>query len=134
MDRAQLLRAFCDHFQEFVDDILRVFPEDAELRTVANALGGIRKMNPRLLPSVFYEKFALPYQDQIEKGDPAFFIDKNWSGDISDSPDHALSKDVILSKIERMRESVRRMHAADQAKSVQYLKNLLQLSRLYHEK
>ena len=134
MDRPQLLRAFCDHFQEFVDDILRVFPDDAELRTVANALAGIRKVNPRLLPSVFYEKFAVPYQDQIEQGDTAFFIDKNWSSDVVDSPDHALSKDVILGKIERMRDSVRRMRETDQEKSVQYLKNLLQLSKLYHEK
>ena len=133
MDRAQLLRAFCDHFEEFVADILRVFPGDSELRTVGNALGAIRKMNPRLLQIVFYEKFALPYRAQIEAGDTDFFVDKNWSNDISDSPDHALSKEVVLGKIERMRDSVRQMRSSDQQKAIKYLKNLLRLSELYHQ-
>ncbi len=134
MDRAQILRAFCDHFEEFVADILRVFPSDSELRTVANALAGMRRVNPRVIPTVFYEKFAVPYRSQIESGDASFFIDKNWSEDIADSPDHVLSKSVVLDKIERMRASVRRMDPSDQAKSIQYLKNLLRLSELYSEK
>ena len=134
MDRSQILRAFCDHFQEFIEDILRVFPGDAELRTVANSLAVMRRMNPRMIPTVFYEKLAVPYQKEIESGDPAFFIDKNWSGDVVDSPENALSRDVVLDKIERMRESVRNMADSDQKKSIQYLKNLAQLSRLYSEK
>lgn len=134
MDRSQILRAFCDHFQEFIDDVLRVFPRDSELRTVANSLAVMRRMNPRMITTVFYKKLAVPYQKEIESGDAAFFIDKNWSGDVADSPENALSRDVVLDKIERMRESVRNMSASDQQKSIQYIKNLAQLSRLYSEK
>jgi hypothetical protein len=94
----------------------------------------MRRMNPRMIPTVFYEKLAIPYQKEIESGDPSFFIEKNWSADVVDSPENAVSRDVVLDKIERMRESVRNMSVSDQQKSIQYLKNLAQLSRLYSEK
>ena len=134
MDRAQVLRAFNDHFQEFVDDVTRVFPDDAELRTVANSLAAIRKLNPRVVMTVFKARIVGPYRAQLEAGQVDFFVDKNWSGDIVESPEYGLSRATILDKIERMRMSVRSMTDRDQEKSVQYLLNLAKLTELYDEK
>jgi len=130
MDRAQILRAFNDHFREFVDDVLRVFPDDRELRTTATALAAARKANPRLILRVFQERVAGPYRKEIEAGDPAFFVDKNWSGDVSDSPGF-VARGAVLKKIDQMRESVRSMNSDDKRKSVTYIQNLLRIGDLY---
>ena len=82
MERAQLLRAFNEHFSEFVEDVLRVFPNDRELETVARALRALRSMNPRLILVVFRDRFSSPYRSQIESGDMGFFVDKDWKDDV----------------------------------------------------
>ena len=129
MDKAQVLRAFNDHFQEFIDDALRVFPGDKELRTVATTLHAIRKANPRLILSVFSKHIAGPYRDEIERGDAEFFVEKNWSGEVRDS--QVASKSVVLDKIERMRETVSKMDRADKDKSMGYVRNLARIADLY---
>tara|TARA_B100002051_G_C16439406_1_gene488178 strand:+ start:263 stop:658 length:396 start_codon:yes stop_codon:yes gene_type:complete len=129
MDKTQILRAFNDHFQEFMDDVLRVFPNDRELRTVANALGSMRKANPKLMHGVFLERIVRPYRSAIDKGDPNFFVDKNWTDDVSDN--QLASKGVVLNKIERMRGSVKRMRGEDQRKSMRYIQNLAKIAELY---
>tara|TARA_Y100000389_G_scaffold133312_1_gene130831 strand:+ start:967 stop:1371 length:405 start_codon:yes stop_codon:yes gene_type:complete len=134
MDRVQVLRAFNDHFQEFVDDVTRVFPDDTELRTVAKSLVAIRKLNPRVVMTVFKARVVGPYRAQLEAGHVDFFVDKNWSGDVVESPEYGLSRATILDKIERMRTSVRSMTDKDQEKAVQYLRNLAKLTELYDEK
>ena len=131
MDQSQILRAFCDHFQEFIDDVLRVFPRDTELRAVGKALGLMRKMNPRIIPTVFHKTIGKPYAAEIAAGDPTFFIEKNWADDVSDSKDGTVSKQGVLDKIERMRGSLRHMNPSDLAKSVQYIRNLARLAELY---
>ena len=129
MDKTQLLRAFNDHFQEFMEDVLRVFPEDRELRTVSKALGAVRKANPKMLLLVFKSRICIPYKAQIERGDPDFFVDKNWDADVSDN--HLASKSVVLDKIERMRASVKEMCGEDQKKSMGYIQNLAKIAELY---
>ena len=42
MDKTKLLIAFNNHFFEFIDDILRVFPNDYELKTAKSILLKLR--------------------------------------------------------------------------------------------
>ena len=130
MDRNQVLRAFNDHFYEFVEDVLRVFPGDRGLQATAAALGAARRANPRLVLRVFLERIGGPYRPEIEAGNPDFFVEKNWSGDVVDAPGFA-AKSVILGKIDAMRDSVRNMHGEDQRKAIMYIQNLLRLGDLY---
>ena len=53
MDNRQIMKAFNDHFVEFLDDIQRVFPDDADIATVKNSLIAMRKANPRLIMATF---------------------------------------------------------------------------------
>ena len=131
MERAQLLRAFNEHFSEFVEDVLRVFPNDRELETVARALRALRSMNPRLILVVFRDRFSSPYRSQIESGDMGFFVDKDWKDDVKDSPGVGLNKSKVVDKINRMRSSVRDMGEADQAKALGYVQNLVRLADMY---
>ena len=49
MDKSTILKAFNEHFVEFVDDISRVFPNNKDVNTTKNALLAIRKANPRMI-------------------------------------------------------------------------------------
>lgn len=127
MDSNTCLKAFNDHFMEFVDDVVRVFPDNRDVQTTKNALLAIRKANPRLILTCWKEYVWFPYAKQIESGDLAFFIDKDYSSDLKDMD----GNDAIMQKIDRLRGQVRSMNEEDQKKSMKYVQNLSKLANMY---
>ena len=77
------LTVFNNHFSEFIDDIHNVFPDDADVLTAKNALIAVRKANPKLLVNFWVSLVYTPYKQQIDAGDINFFIDKDYSKDLS---------------------------------------------------
>jgi hypothetical protein len=123
---SNLLTVFNDHFVEFLNDVHSVFPNDADVLTAKNALMAIRKANPKMLVKIWLQFVVIPYKTQIENGDIHFFIDKDYSQDVSGT-DNA---DKIMQSIDRLRNPVKMMNANDQAKTMKYLQNLSKLALL----
>jgi hypothetical protein len=121
-----LVSVFNNHFEEFVNDIQNVFPEDPDILTAKNALLTIRKANPKLLVKIWNSYVAVPYKDQIEKGDIQFFIEKDYSGDLARN-DNA---DKIKESINRLRNPVKMMSKDNQAKTMKYIQNLTKISQM----
>jgi hypothetical protein len=115
MDKSVILKAFNDHFVEFVEDVARVFPNNRDISVTKNALLAIRKANPKLIIM------------KIEDGDLSFFIEKDYTGDLKDMD----GNDAIMQKIDRLRGQVREMSNDDQRKSMEYVQNLTKLAKLY---
>ena len=124
---SQILSAFNDHFTEFVDDIKRVFPNDVDIATAANALAKLRKANPKIIIMAFKQFVSLPYKKEIESGEIDFFINKDYSQDIGGD-----SASLILSKIDLLRKPVSEMNQSEQEKVIKYLQNLTKLADLYN--
>ena len=127
MDSHALLRAFNDHFEEFLDDILRVFPEDPECIRASRALRAMRKANPKLILTGFGERVCEPYRNEIEGGSISFFIDKDY---VSDMRSTAIASPA-LAKIEALRAPIRAMDDKDKQAVIKYMQNLLRLVDLY---
>ena len=124
---SQILSAFNDHFTEFVDDIKRVFPDDVDIATAANALAKLRKANPKIICVAFKQNVSLPYKKEIEAGELDFFINKDYSKDVGGD-----SASLILSKIDLLRKPVSEMNSNDQKKVVKYIQNLTKLADMYN--
>uniref|UniRef100_A0A6C0ISU6 Uncharacterized protein n=1 Tax=viral metagenome TaxID=1070528 RepID=A0A6C0ISU6_9ZZZZ len=119
-----LLSVFNNHFEEFINDIQSVFPEDADILTAKNALLTIRKANPKLLVKIWNSYVVVPYKDQIERGDIQFFIEKDYSNDLARN-DNA---DKIKESIDRLRNPVKMMTPENQMKTMKYIQNLTKIS------
>ena len=122
-----LLTAFNDHFVEFLSDIQRVFPEDVDILTAKNALLTIRKTNPKIIVKIWTTCVVCEYKKEIDAGDIAFFINKDYTKDIATSN----SSDKITESIDRLRNPVKQMSVEDQAKVMKYIQNLTKLATLY---
>lgn len=127
MDKSVILKAFNDHFVEFVEDIARVFPKNRDISVTKNALLAIRKANPKLIITCWNEYVVTPYSQKIDDGDLSFFIDKDYTNDLKDMD----GNDAIMQKIDKLRGQVREMSDDDQRKSMEYVQNLSKLSKLY---
>jgi len=117
------LQAFNNHFEEFIDDIVRVFPDDDEIATAANALKKMRKVNPKLIINVFIEHIQKPYGSQILENNIDFFLEKDYSEELSNE---------ILLKVNSIKGPISNMSMEDKSKVIKYLQNLCKLCDLYN--
>jgi len=121
-----ILTAFNDHFIEFVSDIQNVFPEDADILTAKNALITIRKANPKMIVKIWNAYIVGKYKPEIESGNLEFFMNKDYSQDVSG----ASNSDKIMESINRLREPIKHMTHESQAKTMKYIQNLTKLAAM----
>ena len=125
-----ILKAFTNHLLEFVVDIQNVFPKDPELRTGKIFLEGLIKINPKNIILGWKECVNDVYEEQINKGDLNYFIDKDYNKDLSES----VGKNKILLVIESFRSRVKNMSDINKKKSMKYVQNLVKLCKMYFKK
>lgn len=123
---SNILTAFNDHFIEFVNDVHCVFPNDADILATKNALTAIRKMNPKMIVKIWNAFIVNKYKTEIEDGNIDFFINKDYSHDVSLTP----NSDKIMESIDRLRDPVKNMSIENQAKVMKYIQNLTKLAQL----
>jgi len=121
-----IIKGFNQHFEEFIEDIESVFPDDDEVKTMKKLLYIVKKTNPRLILETWNSYISVPYKEPIENSDISFFINKDYS-DLN-----IVITDNISNFIERLRGYVRNMTEHNQQKSMQYVKNLCNLTKLYY--
>jgi len=122
-----ILTAFNDHFMEFLDDVIRVFPDDSDILASKNSAILIRKANPRLIIQIWNSYVVGKYKDMIDAGNINFFINKDYTDDLV----HADNSRKIVEVIDRLRNPIKTMTPEDQAKTMKYIQNLTKLSTIY---
>ena len=119
-----ILSAFNDHFIEFVNDIQSVFPEDHDILVAKNSFLAIRKANPKLIVKIWHLYIINKYKTQIDDGDIRFFIEKDYSQDVS----NAEYSGKIMEAINRLRDPIKNMNKENQTKTMKYIQNLTKLA------
>jgi len=128
-DKSTLLRAFNTHLVEFLDDIISIIPGNVGLVTTKNSFEMYKKANPTLLIKIWYSYVYLTYADIIEKGDLDFFINKDYSEDLS----YLQNSKSVLNAIDTLRGQIRDMNDANRNHSLEYIRNLCKLSNMYSQ-
>jgi hypothetical protein len=123
---SNILTAFNDHFMDFINDVQRVFPEDSDILTAKNALLLVRKANPKMIVKIWNVYIVSKYKREIEEGNLDFFINKDYSSDVS----VAENSDKIMESINRLRDPIKNMGHENQAKVIKYMQNLTKLAEL----
>jgi len=129
MDKSTILKAFNNQFEEFLEDVEVLFPNNTDIKTSKTGLTMLRKANPKMIVSVWYRYICLKYEDEIEKENLEYFLTKDYSSDLK-MDENAANK--VLEGIDKIREPLRHLDAGNRKKTIQYLKNLNQLSKIYN--
>jgi len=128
MDKTTILKAFNDQFEEFLDDIETIFPDNRDIKTTKTALLMMRKANPKMLVSIWYRHVCIKYENEIEDENLEYFLTKDYSEDLKMDQGAA---NKVLEGIDKIRAPMRYLDNDNQSKCIQYLKNLNQLSKIY---
>jgi len=129
MDKATILKAFNNQFEEFLEDVEVLFPDNRDIKTSKTGLLMLRKANPKKIVSVWYRYICLKYEDEIENENLDYFLTKDYSSDLK--MDEGASNKV-MEGIDKIREPLRQLEPDNRKKTLQYLKNLNQLSKIYN--
>ena len=128
MNQAQTLqKAFNDHFDEFMDDIVNIFPDDMDIRNSRNSIKMLRKANPKLLIQIWNKYVSSKYASQIEAGDITFFIENDYNDDVGNMENAS----QIMSAVDRLRGPIKMMSSDSQEKSMKYIQNLKKIGDMY---
>jgi len=128
VDKSTISRTFNTHFFEFLDDIISIFPENIDIKTARMSFDTIKRANPSLIIKVWYVNVYLPYKETLDSGDISYFINKDYSEDLSNLGN---STDIIQT-IDKLREPLRSMSDVSKEHSTKYIQNLCKLSTIYN--
>ena len=124
------VKIFNDHFMEFVEDIIQVFPNEVNLIAGKNSLVLIKKSNPRLILKFFQEFIYDKYKIEIINGDIDYFLNKDYMDDFKNCENVDLIN-KILESINKIKEPIKRMNSEEKEKVVKYMQNLIKIMDLY---
>lgn len=120
-----LVKAFNNHLLEFVEDVIRIFPDNADIRTCKTFLESIKKVNPKKTIVYWNNYIVSLYDTQITEGDLNFFINKDYNQDVGGN------KSENLRVLEDIRKLVKETTKENQEKAMKYVQNLNKICKLY---
>jgi hypothetical protein len=127
-DKSTVLRTFNTHFFEFIDDILNIFPNSADLLTARKSFETIKKANPTAILKAWFSFVYSPYVEQIESGNIEFFFEKNYKDDLN----NLVNGGEVMKIIDSFRNPVKNMSDTNKSHTMKYIQNLSKLSILYN--
>ena len=130
MSGVNLNQIFNEQMEQFIDDILYIFPDDTDIIKAKEAIRQIRKFNPGKLMKLWREHITLKYDENIQNGDIRYFTDKDYTSDISAGIENQDQQNQIRHIVDRLRRPICEMDKSNQEKTMQYIQNLTALTKL----
>jgi hypothetical protein len=127
-NKTTVLRSFNTHFFDFIDDIIKVIPENHDILAARSFFEITKKANPTIIVKIWYSLIYYPYASVIDSGDLEFFVNKNYAEDLSNIQN---SKE-ILKAIDTLRDPIRNMTETNKQHCLKYIQNLCKLSAIYN--
>lgn len=90
------LEKFNNTFNEFIDDLIVLFPKDADLRMYKNMLLAALCVNDKVLIGVFKESVVETYGTQLLAKDETFFLNHDYSEFTSNEEYNAIINKIRL--------------------------------------
>lgn len=129
MEKKDVLEIFITQLNDFCQDICRVFENDKKIKFAKDAIFAFSQINPKKTIKIWKDYAVDPYREQIDNKDFTFFLEKDYSKDVS----YLAFKESIMAKIDELRCVVKDMDKDNIDKAIRYVENLVKLCDLYYE-
>jgi len=128
-DKSIVLKAFNKLFFDFFDELITIYPENVEIMTGRESFETFKKLNPTSIIKVWYPYIYAPYQATIDSGDIDFFMEKDYSTDLTEA--NVANAKGVLEMIDNVREPIRNLSKENRVHATKYIQNLSKLSAAY---
>mgnify|MGYP001337471981 FL=1 len=121
----ELLKLFNNHLLEFIEDVIRIFPENLDIKTGKTFIEGVKRVNPKKIITYWRDNILALYENEITEGDITFFINKDYRNDIG-------TETQSLKVLEDIRKLVKGTTQENKEKAMKYIQNLTKICKLYY--
>ncbi len=121
---SSVLKAFNNHLLEFIEDVIRIFPNNLDIKTGKTFIEGVKRVNPKKIITYWRDNILALYEKEILEEDITFFVNKDYRNDIG-------TESQTLKVLEDIRVLVRGTTKENKEKAMKYLQNLTKLCKLY---
>jgi hypothetical protein len=127
--KVTLMRAFNKCFYDFMDDIMTVFEDKLPFLQAKKNCEMIQSANPAILIRAWYQYVYSKYAEDIDAGNTAFFLEKDYSDDINqfDYAEH------IMKVINTFREPLKNLSDSNKDMAMKHIQMLSRVSAKYAE-
>jgi hypothetical protein len=123
MDRVTNMQAFNAQLFQFLDSLLVLFPQNANLRKGVKSLDAIKRMNPTLIIRIWYNQLYLPHRQEIEEYNIDFFS--------NDFTEIQSGKEIMLI-LDSLKQSMNIIHETEKKNFVDQIFRISMLSKMYY--
>ena len=95
IDRPTIIRSFNDYFFEFLDDMLKVLPNNKSVPTAIRSFRMLTDVNKAILIKSWYKFVYMKYKTVIDDGNVEFFFEKDYSEDLTKLSNATAIMDII---------------------------------------
>ena len=129
-DKSTVLKTFNIQFFNFIDDIIKVFPDKDEIKIGKKSFETIKRANPTIIIKIWFSHVYTTYRESIDNGDIEYFIEKDYQQDLQSLANNG----EVLKIINTLRKPIGEMDDVNRQHTIKYLQVLSKLSELYSNK
>ena len=128
MDKTIILKSFNKQFFDFLEDINTIVENNNDIESSLIYFNSIKKANPSIVLKLWHQFIYIPYREKIEAGEISFFLEKDYSEDLS-----LLNNNKEILKIidNSIRNPIRNMSEINKGHCMKYIQVLCKLSDTY---
>lgn len=119
-----LVKLFNSHIIEFIDDICVIVDNKDDLLNIKKKIRSLIRISS-VKPIKLWKENCLKYNDEIEKKNYDYFLNKSYIKDIKDD-------DFLLNLFEKYKTQFSSESIENKEKIMQYIYNLNKISKIYY--
>lgn len=137
MNNSQVIKAFTNHLDEFMEDVLRIYPDNKDILRGKLYFTAIRKAAPGKMVQVWKTHIAIPYENDLKNIDNSTMdtiLNKDYKKEIKMAKDHMEVGDAgaLVDRIKDLLKIVKEENIENSIKALTYIRNLCKISKLYN--
>ena len=117
--KSVLMNAMFDQFLSFINELIEMYPDDADFSMFLTTLKMMKMTNPSLISKYVYENTSA-FEDQILTKNEKFFVDYSFS---------EYSSDVDLNIFSKLKQYISSMDSDSKNNVWKYIQNIYRLSK-----
>tara|TARA_B100001057_G_C22759706_1_gene915253 strand:+ start:945 stop:1334 length:390 start_codon:yes stop_codon:yes gene_type:complete len=124
-----LLKVFNNHLLEFLNDVKGVVQNKTDIKSAIFFVNTTKSLNAKMFIQGWYIYIYQKYLQEINKGDFTFFLNKDYSNDVTSSEPDDSNK--VLGIINTIRREMTNLNTEEQKKVMKYAQNLSKICGMY---
>ena len=128
LSKEDYLDIFIEHFIEFVEDVGHLYHNDDKVQLLKEGIIWTAENNKEKVINGWKKYVCDNFREQIQANDYKFFTEsRDWEKVITHK-----SKDLIIAKLNDLRQSISELNMENKMKALKYVENLIKLTDLYN--